>query len=155
MKIISVVVEFATGMEITDGASLDPDSMTVHISDRLRRVLRDPESTEPPPRITAQVDDSRVPVISSDGQFIVRESVARSAPRSPRSFRRFGHAWSKEQRQQFGRFSHTLSAASIVGAVGYWHSTGTWTISAVLNEAVLVFLFVILFLRGMDSMNGE
>ncbi|GAB6852647.1 hypothetical protein [Paraburkholderia kururiensis] len=155
MKIISVVVEFASGMDITDGASFDPDSMTVYLSERLRRLLLESDTTEAPPRITAQVDDAHLPVTSLDGQFIVRASAAEPAPRSLLSFRRFGHAWSKEQRQQFGRFSHTLSAASIVGAVGYWHSTGTWTISAVLNEAVLVFLFVILFLRGMDSMNGE
>jgi len=155
MKIISVEIEFATGMQITDGASFDPESMAVYLSERLRQVLRWSDTTEAPPRITACIDDARLPVASPGEQFIVREIVSESQPHSYLPFLRLGHTWSKEQRHQFGRFSHTLSAASIVGAVGYWHSTATWTIAAALNEAALVFLFVILFLRGMDSMNGE
>jgi len=64
-------------------------------------------------------------------------------------------AWSKDQRQQFGRFCHALSVASRVSFVGYWHSTSSWTWSAILNEAALAAIIVLTFTEGMDSMNGE
>ncbi|WP_147309881.1 hypothetical protein [Paraburkholderia sp. BL6669N2] len=52
----------------------------------------------------------------------------------------------------FGRFCHALTVASLVSFVGYWHSTSSWTWSAILNEAALAAIIVLTFTEGMDSM---
>ncbi|WP_434667780.1 hypothetical protein P5W99_36125 [Paraburkholderia sp. A3BS-1L] len=151
MEIVTVVVQYAGGLKMSEGASFDPESGIVHTSERLQQLIRECDVTESPPRLTLLAGNSSFTLIREGAQFKRGDATART----PIPFSRFGHAWNKEQRQQFGRFVHTLSAASIVGAVGYWHSTTDWTLAAVLSEAVLVFAFVVLFLRGMDSMNGE
>ncbi|MCX5545487.1 hypothetical protein M3A49_39710 [Paraburkholderia sp. CNPSo 3076] len=155
MEIVTVVVQYAGGLEISEGATLDPVTGVVHVSERLQQLLRECDTTEAPPRLTVLVGGARHLLIHDRAEFKRGEVIAPTIPRSVIPFSRFGHAWSKEQRQQFGRFAHTLSAASIVGAIGYGHTTTTWGFSEVLNEGVLIFLFVILFSRGMDSMNGE
>ncbi|CAB3804967.1 hypothetical protein LMG28688_06077 [Paraburkholderia caffeinitolerans] len=155
MEIVTVIVQYAGGLEISEGATLDPATGTVHVSDRLQQLLRECDRTESPPRLIVLAGGVRHLLIRDRTEFKRGEAIAPTTPRSIIPFSRFGHAWSKEQRQQFGRFAHTLSAASIVGAIGYGHATTNWGVSAVLNEGVLLFLFVILFSRGMDSMNGE
>ncbi|MCP3712299.1 hypothetical protein M3I54_36065 [Paraburkholderia sp. CNPSo 3274] len=155
MDIVTVVVQYAGGLEISEGATLDPVTGVVHVSERLQQLLRECDTTESPPRLTVLVGGARHLLIRDRAEFKLGEAVSTTIPRTVIPFSRFGHTWNKEQLQQFGRFVHTLSAASIVGAIGYWHSTTNWTLAAVLSEAVLVFAFVVLFLRGMDSMNGE
>jgi hypothetical protein len=61
----------------------------------------------------------------------------------------------RDQRQQLGRFCHSVSVAALAGAVGLWHSTTNWTFSNVFNEAVLTVVFLLAFYEGMVSMNGE
>lgn len=155
MEIVSVVVEYAGGLEISEGASFDPESETVYLSERLQQLLRECDTTETPPRLTMIVGGACHRLLSHGAQYKRGEAIVSANRPTLIPFSTFGRAWNREQRQQFGRFAHTLSAASIVGAIGYWHSTANWTLTAALNVAVLVFLFVILFLRGMDSMNGE
>ena len=107
--------------------------------------------------MSANIDGATVPLGERvDSSFSV--APVRQSRKKLRSWpipSNFGRAWTKDQRQQFGRFAHTLSAASIVGAVGYWHSTQVWTVAAAANVALLLVLFVLLFSAGMDSMNGE
>lgn len=64
-------------------------------------------------------------------------------------------SWSKDQRQQFGRFCHTLTVSSIVGLVGYVHAISEFSIWTATNVAALVVIGVITYIVGMDSMNGE
>ncbi|MEI7296991.1 hypothetical protein WCQ02_33100 [Paraburkholderia tropica] len=155
MEIVSVVVVYAGGMEISEGASLDPSTEVVYVSERLRQILRDCDTTEVPPRLMVVISGERYALVHQAGEFRRGDAIARMPTQPLLPFGNFGHAWNKDQRQQFGRFAHTLSAASIAGAAGFWHSTTVWTFTAVADVVVLVFLFVILFLRGMDSMNGE
>jgi hypothetical protein len=157
MEIVDVFVEYPSGMSIFDSATYSRGFNQVCVSERLAAVLRELGVTEAPPEVTATIDG--VPVVlqqCTDGCFSV-EFATHEQPKQGPGFllRRIGHEWSEDQRQQFGRYAHTLSAASIVGAVGYWHSTQVWTATAVFNIAMLVVFFVILFLAGMDSMNGE
>ena len=157
MQIVEICVEYPSGISIVDRATFIQQLDNVVPSERLASILRELATSEAPPAVTAEIDgaslrlDARV-----DGTFSVsRESVMPDEPHvRPRLFK-VGHSWNKDQRQQFGRFAHTLSAASIAGAVGYWHSLQVWTVSAALSIAILLVLFVILFLAGMDSMNGE
>ncbi|MEZ0606261.1 hypothetical protein ACAX43_29660 [Paraburkholderia sp. IW21] len=157
MEIVDIFVEYPSGMSIADRATFIQQLETVAPSERLAAILRELAASEAPPAVTAMIGgvsvhlDARV-----DGTFSVsRESASAKKSRSRFRLFNFGHSWSKDQRQQFGRFAHTLSAASAAGAVGYGHSITVWTLAAVFNVSALVVLFVVLFLRGMDSMNGE
>ena len=113
--------------------------------------------SEAPPAVSAMIDGASVQLdVRVDGNFsVIANTNEPNRIRTGLIATHFGHAWTKDQRQQFGRYVHTLSAASIVGAVGYWHSTQLWTVSAVFNVAMLCVWFVLLFYADMDSMNGE
>jgi hypothetical protein len=77
---------------------------------------------------------------------------------APFGFRRFLHPIAlptKDQRQQNGRFMQTLSAASIVGAVGYAHSAVRWDLPTLLNTASLALLGVVLWYAGLLAMKGD
>src|SRR5260370_33854750 len=109
MEIVDIFVEYPSGMTITDRATFIRDLETVTHSERLASILREFATSEAPPAVTATIGgvpvclDARV-----DGTFSVsRECVAPKMPRS--GFLRFnlGHSWSRDQRQQFGRFAHT------------------------------------------------
>jgi hypothetical protein len=157
MEIVDIFVEYPSGMSIADRATLIQQLETVAPSERLAAILRELAASEAPPAVTAMIGgvsvrlDARV-----DGTFSVsRDSASSKKSRSGYRLFNLGRSWSKDQRQQFGRFAHTLSAASAAGAIGYGHSITVWTLAAVFNVSALVVLFVVLFLRGMDSMNGE
>ncbi|CAE6870172.1 hypothetical protein R69746_08358 [Paraburkholderia aspalathi] len=157
MEIVDIFVEYPSGMSIADRATLIQQLETVAPSERLAAILRELAASEAPPAVTAMIGDVSVRLDARvDGTFSVsRESASSKKSRSGFRLFNLGHSWSKDQRQQFGRFAHTLSAASAAGAIGYGHSTTVWTLAAVFNVSALVVLFVVLFLIGMDSMNGE
>jgi hypothetical protein len=158
MQIISIEVVFASGLKISDNATID-DSQQLHVSDRLVQLLLELDRTEAPPVITVTMDGQSVSVFQRAGQFVLSGEIPEVLPEATQSMcARFLAPFlvpTKDQRQQFGRFLHTLSAASLAGAVGFWHSTTTWTASTVLNELGLAIAFVVTFYRGMVSMKGE
>jgi hypothetical protein len=51
----------------------------------------------------------------------------------------------KDQRQQNGRFLHTLSASSIGGAVGYVHSRSSWDLPTVIGAISLAAVGLVLW----------
>lgn len=157
MEIIEIVVEYPSGMSITDRATFIRDLDAVAPSERLASILRVFSTTEAPPAVSATIDGASVRLDAQvDGSFAVsRQNATPGKLRSAFLPLNVGHSWSKDQRQQFGRYAHTLSAASVAGAVGYWHSTEVWTFAAAINIAALLALCVLLFLAGMASMNGE
>ncbi len=61
----------------------------------------------------------------------------------------------KEQRQQSGRFAHTLSAAAVIGAAGYLGTNHTWSVHAVTDVMGLVGIGVVLFFAGAILSKGE
>lgn len=61
----------------------------------------------------------------------------------------------KEQRQQSGRFAHTLSAAAVIGAAGYLSTNHTWSVRAVTDVIGLVGIGVVLFFAGAILSKGE
>lgn len=157
MEIVDIFVEYPSGMSIADRATFIQQLDTVAPSERLAAILREFATSEAPPVVTAVIGGASVRLDARvDGTFSVsRESVSPKKRRSGFRLVNLGHSWSKDQRQQFGRFAHTLSAASAAGAIGYGHSITVWSLAAVFNVSVLVVLFVLLFFIGMDSMNGE
>lgn len=157
MEIIDILVEYASGMTIADRAALLPDSGEVCLSERLAVLLREFSMTEAPPRVSATIRGRTVTLDQGvDGNFIVPKGGLESAP-VPVWWLRVLQALTpkaKDQWQQFGRFMHTLSAASLIGAIGFWHSTSSWTASNILSEVNLLLAFVITYYEGMVSMKG-
>ncbi|MGF6851126.1 hypothetical protein [Paraburkholderia sp. CI3] len=157
MEIVEISIEFPSSMVITDRATFVHALGHVHPSERLLGLLHWLGETEAPPKVTASIDGAVVTADQRlDRSYSVVVEVSDGDIESRGWVRRlFGHDWTKDQRQQFGRFCHSLTVVSVVGAVGIFHSTTTWTASELLNEAVLVLIVVVTFLQGMNSMNGD
>lgn len=157
MEIVDLVVEYPSGLSISDRATYVADLKIVHPSMRLAMILLELDATEAPPTAFAVFDGGEVELEAQlDGTFQVTGEVPETVPVETGFIATLlARAWTKDQRQQFGRFAHTLSAASLVGAIGYWHSTDDWSLHASLSVAFLIVACVILFVQGMKSMNGE
>ncbi|WP_176060283.1 hypothetical protein [Paraburkholderia sp. BCC1876] len=158
MEIIDIVVEYPSGLTITDRATLISELRQACISERLATVLREFAVTEAPPKITTSIAGLTVVLDQTVGGYLtVPETSPQPSQHSSWLLRRL-RAFvpeSKDQRQQFGRLMHTLSAGSLIGAIGFWHSTSDWTPGNILSEVNLFLAFVITYYEGMVSMKGE
>ncbi|CAD6556548.1 hypothetical protein LMG28727_06135 [Paraburkholderia kirstenboschensis] len=94
--------------------------------------------------------DSRI-----DGTFSVGDEIATGRDSAVKVLLQPFLDPSNDQRQQFGRFCHTLAAAAFLGAVGVWHSTKAWTAADIKLEVSLVASFMLTFVQGMISIKGE
>jgi hypothetical protein len=154
MEIIDIFVEYPSGMTIADRASYLREADQVFPSERLQAFLREFSMTEAPPAVSAIIGAEILRLDSrTDGCFSVGETLPKNqAGRAPvRLFQPFTDP-TENQRQQFGRFCHTLAAAAFLGAVGAWHLTQQWTPESITLEISLVLSFVLTFLRGLHSM---
>ncbi|MBB3262327.1 hypothetical protein [Paraburkholderia sp. WP4_3_2] len=158
MEIIKIKVEFPGGLTITDSATWREKDGQVYVSDRLKQVLRELDVTEAPPVVTATCRGQTVSMeLTSSGDFRLKSGqIVLQPPKGALAqLRRILRQPSKDQRQQFGRFLHTLSAGSVIGAVGFCHSTTNWTFQNTLAAANLCIGGVLLFYIGILSMDGE
>ncbi|MEM5314160.1 hypothetical protein [Paraburkholderia sp. JHI869] len=157
MQIIKIEIEFPGGPAIADSAAWNEDTGEMWVSERLKQIVRELEVTEAPPEVTATCRGQTVSLKSmKDGNFILAQGeVIHSSPTVAGQIRHLFRNPTKDQRQQFGRFLHTLSAGSVIGAVGFWHSTTQWTFQNAFAEANLCFAGVILFYIGILCMDGE
>ncbi|HDR8934422.1 TPA: hypothetical protein QDB15_004223 [Burkholderia vietnamiensis] len=157
MEIVDLVIEYPSGLSIIDRATYVADLQIVHPSMRVALILKDLGDTEAPPTAFASIDSVEVELASRlDGTFQVVGELAEQTPEQAGLVGMLlGHAWTKDQRQQFGRYAHTISAAAAIGAVGFWHSTHDWTAIACASLSMLVVLAVLLFYVGIHSMNGD
>ncbi|MCA8205207.1 hypothetical protein LGM71_29645 [Burkholderia sp. AU33545] len=157
MEFVDVRVEFPSGLTVVDRGSYDSDEQIVFISVQMRELLIAVKEMEPPPVVTATWGGFEATLVQGTADSFDVASVTELAaePRSRLSARLVRASWSKDQRQQFGRFCHTLTVSSIVGLVGYVHAIAEFSIWAAMNVAALVVIGVITYVIGMDSMNGE
>ncbi|MFC0403179.1 hypothetical protein [Paraburkholderia rhizosphaerae] len=158
MQIVDVSVEFASGATISDRGTLLTGNSFVQVSGQLVKALRLMSDAGPPPKVTARIN-GRTMLLEPGGDGLFRIGSESVIAGQSTSFWwklvTLVNSPSREQRQQFARFMHTLSAASLIGAIGLWHSTSNWSAVNVLNEVDLCLAFVITFYAGMVSMNGE
>jgi hypothetical protein len=157
MEPVVIKIEYPSGVQLEDRASLSRELALVDISERLRRIMQVLDETEAAPLVTAIIDGQTVKLDRGvDGAFSVSLIRGDDAPRSVWArLVAMVQAPTKDQRQQFGRFCHSVAVASLAGAVGYWHSTDHWDFLAVFNEAGLIGAFVLTFYQGLASMKGE
>lgn len=158
MEIITIKVEFPGGLTITDSATWRERDGQVCISERLKQVLRELDVTEAPPVVTATCRGQTVLMgLTSSGDFRFKSGqIVRQLPKGVMAqFRQIALQPSKDQRQQIGRFLHTLSAGATIGAIGFWHSTTQWNLANDFSVGSLCIAAVLLFYFGIISMDGE
>ncbi|WP_176315830.1 hypothetical protein [Burkholderia vietnamiensis] len=157
MQFVDVCIEYPSGISIIDRGSYDAELGMVYVSARVRAFLAVMHESESPAVITASWDGNEAKLIQStvDSFAVVSVEPPAASPRSRLGARLVRASWSKDQRQQFGRFCHTLTVSSIVGVVGYVHAISEFSIWAAMNVAALVVIGVVTYVVGMDSMNGE
>jgi hypothetical protein len=158
MLVIEIEIEYAGGIIVVDKATWNEETGDLHVSERLKQIVRTLDSTEARPSITATCYGQAIDIEpASDGDF--RIAPGQVVTRPPKGvialFRQTVRQPSKEQRQQVGRYLHTLSAASAIGAIGFWHSTNNWNWQNALSEANLWIAAVIIFCMGIICMNGD
>ncbi len=154
MKLAKVKVEYTGGTTITERVTLDPATGQVHLPPRLWALMEKMDETECSPAFGLEYMGFVLPVsVLADGKYTV------SIPTQPQAgIRQVLNAIAypaKDQRQQNGRYLHTLSAASIGGAVGYVHAASTVDVQTVVGAASLAGLGVLLWYVGFRAMKGE
>ncbi|MGF6915926.1 hypothetical protein [Paraburkholderia sp. 40] len=156
MEIVDILVEYPSGMTISDRASYMRDASQVYPSERLQALLREFSVSEAPPAVSAVIDGTTMQLDSRiDGTFSVGDEIATGRDSAVKVLLQPFLDPSNDQRQQFGRFCHTLAAAAFLGAVGVWHSTQAWTAADIKLEVSLVASFMLTFVQGMISIKGE
>lgn len=153
MKLAKVKIEYTCGTTIVERVMLDATTGEVHLPPRLDALMVQMDKVDCSPAFSLQYQGYVLPVSVLDGVFRVR------VPETPaRMGQRMLHAVafpSKDQRQQNGRFLHTLAAASVGGAVGYAHSTPMWSAESAVGTAVLAVGGVVLWAMGFLCMKGD
>jgi hypothetical protein len=154
VKLATVKVEYTCGQTLTDRVTLDAKTGEILLPPRLIGVMAKMADSECLPAFSLQYGGYVLPVeAGAKSSYKVQLPVI-----APFGFRRLLHPIAqptKDQRQQNGRFLQTLSAAAIVGAIGYVHAAGQWDLSTLLNTASLSVLGVILWYAGLLAMKGD
>ncbi|OBR54011.1 hypothetical protein [Paraburkholderia tropica] len=158
MEIITIKVDYPGGLTLTDGATWIEGAGQILVSERLKQLLRELDVSEARPVVTATCRGQKVALTASadwDFRLSPGEIVLPVAEGFLDQLKQVLRRPSREQRQQFGRFCHTLSAGATIGAVGFWHSTNLWDWQNFLSVWNLCLIAVVLFYIGIISMDGE
>lgn len=158
MEIIEIDIEFPGDLSITDKATWNTETGEIHTSERLKQILRDLRVTEALPLITATCHGQTAPVeATANGDFRLASGAVMLPPSKGllARFRQVIRRPTKDQRHEMGRYLHTLSAASIIGAIGFWHTTKNWDWQNILSETNLWIAGVLVFYMGIICINGD
>lgn len=154
MKLAKVKIEYSSGTTIIDRVTLDPATGQVHLAPRVLGLLSKMEESECSPSFSLEYNGYVLPVATiTDGGYVV--SIPANLGPGPRQVLHAIATPTKDQRQQNGRYLHTLSAASIGGAVGYAHSASSWDPLTIVGAGALAALGVVLWYAGHYVMKGE
>lgn len=154
MKLAKVRVEYTGGTMITERVMLDPETGRVQLPPRLHSLMNAMDETECSPFFTLEYKGVVVPAEREAGNAF-KVTISPEVDPGARQFLQAIASPTKEQRLQNGRYAHTLSAASIGGAVGYAHSASGWNPQTLLGTLALGGLGVVLWYAGLYIMKGE
>jgi len=147
--LIKVTFTCTSGEETTGKAQYDRASGLVTLPGSFQALVEQARAAGIGCALVAHEDGFQLPLVHQAG----------AAYRMDRSL--LPQAWkavvepTKEQRQQSGRFAHTLSAAAVIGAAGYLGTNHTWSVRAVTDVMGLVGIGVVLFFAGAILSTGE
>ncbi len=155
MTLIKVTFTSTSGEETTGKAQHDHASGLVTLPGSFQALVEQARAAGIGCALVAHEDGYQFPLTHQDG-------AAYRMDRSRRTRRGLlVQAWraasepTKEQRQQSGRFAHTLSAAAVIGAAGYLGINLTWSVRAVTDVISLVGIGVVLFFAGAILSKGD
>lgn len=159
MQIVAIIVKDASGMTISDRGTFTAQDSRVQVSPGLARVMQMFAHARVPPTVCAYVDGHLMRLMHLEGDMFL---VAGAEPADSRGHRAFWRDFvrlvqspGREQRRQFGRYMHTLAAASIVGAVAYCYASPYGSAVNLVNEANLLLAALVSLYAGLVAMNGE
>ncbi|MGX6570856.1 hypothetical protein [Cupriavidus necator] len=153
--LIKVSFTSTAGEEINVQAQFEPMSELVTLPSQLLEHVQRARAAGDGHALVADEDGYRYPLQPvGDGAYQLDRS------RRHRQ-RRLEQAWkavtapTRSQRQQSGRFAHTLSAAALLGASVYVGSSNVWTLIALTDVLSLVGVGAALFLVGAVLSKGD
>ncbi|NMM01549.1 hypothetical protein HHL24_26875 [Paraburkholderia sp. RP-4-7] len=158
MEIIDIFVECPSGLNLSFRGALNADLDEIAVSEHLASIVRASCAPGEDAVISAFINDQwRTLALNDHGRFSVAPAGAVEEAEQSGLWRRISQpivAPTSDQAQQLGRFLHALAVASLVGAIGLWHSTRFWTSGDVLSELNLCIAFVVTFYVGLRLTKG-
>ncbi|WP_439673136.1 Transmembrane protein (plasmid) [Cupriavidus necator] len=153
-RLIKVTFTSTSGEETTGFATLHKDEI-VELPKRMALRVSAAVDAGEGYAIVAQYKGEAVPMLHvAYASYRLDMQHAISEPWSKRIAEAFRDP-TKDQLQAYGRYCHTLSAASMVGFVGYAAGRPGWSATAVLNCLCLAVAAAILLAIGAAFLKGE
>lgn len=154
-SLIKVTFTSTSGEEVNGHAQYDPAAGMVTLPARLLELVNRATGAGEGYAIVAHEDGYRIPLLHvENGSYRVDRARRQHEALLLQAWKAV-IAPTKDQRQQSGRFAHTLSAAAVIGAAGYVGSGRVWTLSAVTDVLSLVGIGVVLFFVGAVLSKGD
>ncbi|WP_155887954.1 hypothetical protein [Cupriavidus sp. WS] len=150
-----VVLKTTNGDELTCAVHYDRDSNTVTLPTRVLDI-RDDAIDQGDRYVLLLIDNGyQYPLVrSSQASYRVDRASVQRRGWSKGIYNALFNP-SKDQRLQYGRFLHTLSAASLVGAITYTSGHAAWASGEIANATLLFAGAVVLFCIGAVLSQGE
>ncbi|WP_354676786.1 hypothetical protein [Cupriavidus plantarum] len=153
-RLIKVTFTSTSGEETTGFATLHKDDIVelpVRMALRVSGAVDAGEGYE----LVAQHKGATVPMLHlADARYRLDEQHAMHEPWSKRAIDAF-RSPTKSQSEAYGRYCHTLSAAALVGLVGYAAGRPGWSFTGAFNCVCMAALAAILFVRGATLLKGD
>lgn len=153
--LIKVTFTSTVGEETTGQAPYDPSTGLVTLPSRLLSRVQRAKNAGEGFALAAHEDGYRYPLIAVQEGVYHLDRSKRKGKAILSQVATAIVAPTKDQRQQYGRFAHTLSAAAIIAACGYIGSTRVWSVSAITDVLSLSAISVVLFLAGAVLSKGD
>jgi hypothetical protein len=153
-RLIKVTFTSTSGEETTGFATLHKDEV-VELPKRMSLRVSAAADAGEGYALLAHYKGESIPMLHvSDASYRLDKQHAIREPWSKRISEAFRDP-SKEQLHAYGRYCHTLSAAAVVGVVGYAAGRPGWSATVLLNGACLVVLAGVLLAIGSAFLKGE
>ncbi|WP_427308732.1 hypothetical protein [Cupriavidus sp. H39] len=153
--LIKVTFTSTAGEEIHGQAQYEPAPGLVSLPSRMLDIVQRAKASGDGHAIVAHEDGYRYPLQPIENGVYQLDRSRRQRQGLLEQAWKAVTAPTKEQRQQSGRFAHTLSAAALIGASGYVGSSRAWNLSAVADVLSLIAIGVVLFLVGAVLSKGD
>lgn len=153
--LIKVTFVATSGEEVSGKAKIDRSSSIVTLPTRISASIDRAKAAGEGFEVVAHDNGYKYPLVHVDGVRYHLDAGSRQREGFWNQAWRAITAPHKDQRQQYGRFAHTLSAAALIGAVGYVNSIPAWSLYAAWQAFCLISCGVVLFVAGAVLVKGD
>ncbi|BDB30138.1 MULTISPECIES: hypothetical protein [Cupriavidus] len=152
---IKVTFTSTAGEEINGQAQFEPMSELVTLPSQLLEHVQRARAACDGHALVAHEDGYRYPLQPVEDGVYQLDRSRRHRQRLLEQAWKAVTAPTKDQRQQSGRFAHTLSAAALIGASVYVGYSNVWMLVALTDVLSLVGVGAVLFLVGAVLSKGD